>query len=61
MTEDRSWMFDFRDPENAKHFSNPRAEMMPEDYAPIRDWREDAYYEADLGPEETGEEFDEDD
>lgn len=31
------WMNDYLDPANAKYFSNPRAEMAPEDYAPTYD------------------------
>lgn len=42
MSNTESWMFDYLQPENAKYFSNPRAEMAPEDYAPVRDRWEDA-------------------
>lgn len=56
MSETPSWMYDYRQPENAKYFSNPRAEMRPEDYAPSWDWRDDAYTWADPEPAEDGDE-----
>lgn len=37
MSED--WRFDYRQRENAKWFSNPRADMAPSDYAD--DWGPD--------------------
>jgi hypothetical protein len=49
-------MYDYRDPANAKHFSNPRAEMAPEDYAPMTDWRDEAYSEADFAEPDDGDE-----
>lgn len=41
MTAD--WRYDYLDPANARFFSNPRTEMAPEDYAPTRDWRDEAH------------------
>lgn len=52
MTAD--WRYDYRDPENAKFFSNPRTEMAPEDYAPTRDWRDYADVDPEPAEDEDG-------
>lgn len=34
MSDTTDWRYDYLQPENAKYFSNPKAEMLPGDYAP---------------------------
>jgi hypothetical protein len=58
MSDSKNWMYDYLQPENAKHFSNPRAEMRPEDYAPMSDWRDEAEIWADPPEAEDGDEDD---
>jgi hypothetical protein len=51
------WRYDFMDPENEKFFSNPRTEMAPEDYAPMRD-RFDEFDYGDLYEEKEPNPYD---
>lgn len=48
----RDWRYDYLDPDNAAYFSNPRAEMAPEDYAPTTHWTDYADADDDVLPDE---------
>lgn len=57
MSDSSDWRYDYLQPENAKYFSNPRAELRPEDYAPSYHPLDD-YDNGDWDPPDDDEEDD---